>query len=229
MARTACALALVFAVAGAGARAAVVVPTDALAGFKSVADRLHTTVISVRARAAISVPAGEAPQEVVQTPSLGTGVLVGDGLAVTTLHTVGGLSPGKMTAWADIEVVLQDSPPMSAKIVGWFPDLDLAVLRLAESPAVEALELAPEVPRVGEPLLAMGADDEAISVVGVSLAATSGDQLLLTSNRRVDSRYWGGPVFDIKGRLVGITLPSVTTTAISSMAIGALLDRVRKQ
>jgi S1-C subfamily serine protease len=134
-----------------------------------------------------------------------------------------------MTAWADIEVVLQDSPPMSAKIVGWFPDLDLAVLRLAESPAVEALELAPEVPRVGEPLLAMGADDEAISVVGVSLAASSGDQLLLTSNRRVDSRYWGGPVFDIKGRLVGITLPSVTTTAISSVAIGALLDRVRKQ
>ncbi|HTO99075.1 MAG TPA: serine protease [Myxococcales bacterium] len=148
------ALALILVVAGPGARASVVVPTDSAAGFKSVADHLHSTVVAVRARAVISLPAGGG-EEVVQTPSLGTGVLLGDGLAVTTLHTVGALLPGKMAAWSDIEVVLQDAGPVPATIVGWFPDLDLAILRLPQPPAVEALALAPQAPSVGEQLVAI--------------------------------------------------------------------------
>jgi hypothetical protein len=57
-------------------------------------------------------------------------------------------------------------------------------------------------------------------------AGASGDVMLLTSNRPVDSRYRGGPVFDTQGRLAGISLPSVMPSALSSVALAALLERV---
>ena len=220
---------LLASAASLSARAAVVVSPDPQTEFKSVADRLHSTVIVVRARAAVAVPTGNDAEGIVQTPSFGTGVLIGDGLAITTLHTVGAVLPGRMAAWTEIEALLQDSAPVGAKIIGWFPELDLAVLRLAETPSTAPVALASEVPATGERLLAMGADDDVVSVVGVTLAAARGDQLILTSPRRVDSRYWGGPIFDIHGRLVGITVPSVTPKAVSALAIGALLERIRAQ
>ncbi|TMA29597.1 MAG: trypsin-like peptidase domain-containing protein [Deltaproteobacteria bacterium] len=220
---------LLASAASLSARAAVVVSPDPQTEFKSVADRLHSTVIVVRARAAVAVPTGNDAEGIMQTPSFGTGVLIGDGLAITTLHTVGAVLPGRMAAWTEIEALLQDSAPVGAKIIGWFPELDLAVLRLAETPSTAPVALASEVPATGERLLAMGADDDVVSVVGVTLAAARGDQLILTSARRVDSRYWGGPIFDIHGRLVGITVPSVTPKAVSALAIGALLERIRAQ
>ena len=220
---------LLASAASLSARAAVVVSPDPQTEFKSVADRLHSTVIVVRARAAVAVPTGNDAEGIVQTPSFGTGVLIGDGLAITTLHTVGAVLPGRMAAWTEIEALLQDSAPVGAKIIGWFPELDLAVLRLAETSSTAPVALASEVPATGERLLAMGADDDVVSVVGVTLAAARGDQLILTSARRVDSRYWGGPIFDIHGRLVGITVPSVTPKAVSALAIGALLERIRAQ
>jgi S1-C subfamily serine protease len=131
MVRTSAVLALIVSSAGASVRAAVVVPDNPQAGLKSVADRVHSTVIAVHAQAMVSVsPAGDG-QAAVQTPTFGTGVLVGDGLAITTLHTVGLVAPGRFIAWSDIEVLLQDSGPVPARILGWFPELDLAVLRLA--------------------------------------------------------------------------------------------------
>ena len=86
MPRWSAVLALVLA-AGTGARAAVIVPTDPQAGFKAVADRLHSSVIAVRARAVVNLSPGSDAQQAVQTSSFGTGVLIGDGLAITTLHT----------------------------------------------------------------------------------------------------------------------------------------------
>ena len=220
-------LAVVLA-ASAGASASVVLPGDPRAGFKAVADRLHSTVIAVRARAELTVP-GSDEQDSVQTPTFGTGVLIGDGLAVTTLHSVGSVVPGKTTAWKDIEVLAPGSGPVAAKIVASVPELDLAVLQLAETPSTRPLVLAPGIPAAGNELLAMGTDEEAITVVGVTLAAASGDELFLTSTRRMDSRYWGGPIFDVQGRLVGITLPSLTSKAINSVSIAALLERVQAQ
>jgi len=220
---------LILAAAGSSARAAVVVPPDPQARLKSVADRLHTSVVAVRAEAVVSFSGGGNAHDSVHTPVFGTGVLVGDGLAITTLHTVGLAEPGRMTAWSDVEVLVVDSEPVAAKIVASFPDVDLAVLRLADAPSTGRAMLASQLPAAGETLIAMGIDDESVSVVSVTLAAVAGDQLIFTSTRRVDSRYWGGPVFDAKGRLAGITVPSVTPKAVSSLAIAALLERLRTQ
>jgi len=214
-------------VAGTGARAAVIVPDDPQVAFKAVADRLHSSVVGFRARAAVALPPGSDARQAVQTEVFGTGVLIGGGLAVTTLYSVGAVSPGKMTAWSDIEALVQSSGPVAAEIVGWFPELGLAVLRLAKKPSIEGVVFASTPPAPGDALVAMGTDDETVSVVGVTVGAVRGDELFLTSTRRVDSRYWGGPLFDQHGRLAGISLPSLTPKAVSSVAIAGLVDRFR--
>ncbi|HUJ27232.1 MAG TPA: serine protease [Myxococcales bacterium] len=204
--------------------AAVVMPSDPQAALKSVADRVHSAVIEVRAEAAVVVP-GDAGDTLVPTATFGAGVLVGNGLAVTTLHTVGMVAPGKFAPWKNIEVLLPRHGVVSGELLGWYPEYDLAVLRVPD--AVDAPPaLATELPAPGAPLLAMGADDQAVNVVGVQLAGVSGDVLLLTSVHAVDSRYWGGPVFDAQGRLAGITLPAVMPRALSSVALASLLQHL---
>ncbi len=198
------------------ALAAVVLQQD----LKSVADRVHSAVIEVRAIAPVSVG-----DETVPTATFGAGVVVGHGLAVTTLHNVAAVSPGKLTPFHDIEVLLPGGA-QTATIVASYPELDLAVLKVptGDEPAPE---LATAVPARGAPLIAMGADDQSVNAVGVQLAGSSGDVLLLTSSRPVDSRYWGGPIFDAQGRLAGISLPSVLPRALSAPALAALLARVQ--
>lgn len=103
-------------------------------------------------------------------PVYGTGVLVGGGLAVTTLHTLGAVAPGGIHAASEIEALVPDVGPLSAEIVAWFPELDL-----------------------------------------------------------VDSRFWGGPLFDSRGQLVGLTVLSLgQPRALGSIALRGLLDEVRQ-
>jgi hypothetical protein len=61
----------------------------------------------------------------------------------------------------------------------------------------------------------------------VVVAGVAGETLWFTSSSGgVDSRYWGGPLFDAEGRLAGITLPSVTPRALTSAGLAAMLERV---
>src|SRR5215813_8943222 len=86
--------------------------------LKEVADKVHDTVIDVRGTAAVGN---------LQAPTFGSGVLIGNGLALTTLHTVSG-NP-------NVEVVVQNAGPLAARVVGGFPKIDIAVLRIDENAA----------------------------------------------------------------------------------------------
>lgn len=218
-------LVLLLCAGARGAQAAVVVPAAPESELESVADRLHSTVIAVRARTPVEAGDGGT----MDAPIYGTGVLVGGGLAVTTLHTLGEVVPGGVHASSEIEALVSEIGPVPAAIVAWFPELDLAILRLAGASSLSGPALAEEPPAQGESLIAMGTDEEAVSVVGVTVAAANHRNLLLTSSRRVDSRFWGGPVFDPRGRLVGITVLSLgQPKALSSTALRGLLDKVRQ-
>ena len=216
-------LALALAVAG-GAHAAVVLPSLEEA-LKAVADKLHSTVIYVSGR--VSVPAGGGtamPEKVTH----GTGTFLGRGLAVTTLHAVALPSPaGKLIPLQDVQVVVAGGEPMPAQVIAGAPDLDLAILALsAEAAALEAPPLSTDTPAEGEPLVAMGVDDDGVVVVGVSLAAVNGDVLTVGGKRMLDSRFWGGPLYDGRGRLVAIGLMSLgPPKAISARVIQRMLDQ----
>jgi hypothetical protein len=59
------------------------------------------------------------------------------------------------------------------------------------------------------------------------VAGIAGETLLFTSSSGVGSRYWGGPIFDAEGRVAGISLPSLTPKALTSVALAAMLERGR--
>lgn len=218
-------LLILLALAGKSAGAAVTVagPEREL---RAVADRMHSTVIEIEARPVLTVVM-ESGQESLRLPSFATGVLVGDGLAITTLHGIGGMVSGKFAAWGDLQAVVPDLGTVPARVVGWFPEWDLAVLEVPESASLATAPLATEAATRGEALIVMGIGDDAVTGVGVTVAGTSGDQLVLTSPRRIDSRYWGGPLFDAQGRLAGIALTSFFPRAIGAGTLAALLDKVR--
>jgi hypothetical protein len=207
--------------------AAAVVRSDPEGRLKSVADRVHSTVVEVRAVAATVIPGEEKEQEIIPTASFGTGVLLGDGLVVTTLHTVGVTLQGKMAAWKNIEALVPDVGTFAAEVVAWFPEAGLALLRIPVNASQASAVFATEPAQRGSMLLAMGAGDDAVTVHGVVVAGVAGETLWFTSSSGgVDSRYWGGPLFDGEGRLAGITLPSVTPRALTSAGLAAMLERV---
>jgi S1-C subfamily serine protease len=208
-------LAVALAVGGA-ARAAVTLPSDTGIPWKEIADRLHSTVIEVH---------GQLAEDSV---SYGTGVLIGNRLAVTTLHSVAvPSSSGKLTPLQDVQVVVPEVGRMEAHVVGGAPELDLAILSLPDGAAwLEGVSLAADGPEQGEALVAMGTGDDSITVLGVMVTSVDGDLFGLASKRMIDSRFWGGPLFDSRGRLAGIHLTSIgPSKAISARVIRRLLDQ----
>jgi S1-C subfamily serine protease len=198
------------------ALAAVILPSDPGTAWKAVADRLHSTVIEVQGLQAH------------ETIRHGTGVLIGNGLAITTLHAVALPSAsGRMAPLQEVKVLLPDAGSMDAQVIAGAPDLDLAILRLPDQAAsLEGATLASFVPVEGDRLVAMGAGDDAITAIGVVVSAVDGDLFALASKRMIDSRFWGGPLFDADGRLAGIQLTSLSgSRAISALAIQRLLDQ----
>jgi trypsin-like peptidase len=216
--------------ATSGARAAVVLRSDPADAFKPIADKLHRTVIDVRGRTPVKTDSG---QEELETLTHGTGTLLGNGLAVTALHAVALPSAeGKMVPLPHVEVLVPENGTMQAQVIAGVADLDLAILALpAAAAALEAAPLAPDVPTPGDALIAMAVDDESVIGVGIEVAAVDGDLILLRGRRMLDSRFWGGPLFDARGRLVGAVLMSLgPSKAIAARAIQRLVDqRMRAQ
>jgi S1-C subfamily serine protease len=216
-------LALALALAG-GTRAAVILRSPE-AALKTVADKLHSTVIDVSGRVHVAEDGG-AP--VAERVTHGTGTLLANGFAVTTLHAVAlPSSAGKLIPLEDVEVQVASGNSMPAQVIAGAPDLDLAILSLpAEAASLEAAPLSTDAPTEGDPLVAMGVDGDAVVVVGVSVVGVSGDILSVGGNRILDSRFWGGPLYDERGRLAGVELMSLgPSKAISASFIQRLLDQ----
>jgi S1-C subfamily serine protease len=184
--------------------------------LRSVADRLHSSVIEVKAS-----------REDEET-SWGTGVLLGNGLALTALHSVGTVAAdGQVTPLGTIAAVVYDHGEVRAHVVAAAPELDLALLRLESVNSIAAAPLAGEAPSVGDHLVAMGARNEEIVAAGVTVSVSEDDgSLVFTSPRKVDSRFWGGPVFDGHGQLTAMTLQSRgAIKAVSIASLRSLIDQ----
>jgi len=209
---------------GVAAPAAVVLPQEPVDSFKALADRLHATAIDIRAGAP-AISDGIARLQIVAG---GTGTLLRGGFAVTSLHAVAAPdASGKMTPLPHVEVRVADRDAVQARVLAGAPQLDLALLELpSELGPVDAAELAPASPAEGDRLLAMGVDGDGVAVLGVSVDAVDGDLIVLGTKRMLDSRFWGGPLYDGSGRLAGVVLMSLgVPKAISATVIQQMLDR----
>lgn len=149
---------------------------------------------------------GEEPPSQPRT-GIGSGVVVReDGLVVTNHHVVEGAS--------EVRIRTADGREFAAEVVGSDPPTDIAVLRIVdlrgELPAATLGES--EATRVGDRVIAIG------NPFGLELTVTSGivsakarvlgagpyDDFLQT-DAAINPGNSGGPLFDMDGRVVGIS------------------------
>ena len=65
-----------------------------------------------------------------------------------------------------------------------------------------------------------------LTVLGVIVTSVDGDLFGLAGKRLIDSRFWGGPLYDSRGRLAGVHLTSIgASKAVSARVIQRLLDQ----
>ncbi|HYS10160.1 MAG TPA: serine protease [Myxococcales bacterium] len=199
---------------GGAAYAAVIVP-DPAARWKAIAERLFSTVVQVH---------GDESQHA--AVSSASGVLIGEGLAVTTLHAVAVPSGEKLVPMQQAQIQVASGAPIDARVMDSSAELDLAILVFPDKATdLPAALLATELPAEGELLIAMGTGDEAVAVMGVVVSHVSGEVFTLASKRAIDARFRGGPLFDDRGRLAGILQVSEDgARAVSARAIQRMLD-----
>lgn len=198
-------------VAGASG-ASVVLPASPDAGWQSVADRVHTLAVLVRARALIG-ERKDGALRVHEALSLASGVLIGDGLALTELGTVVLTNAdGRKEVASQIEIVVDEVGPLPAQVIFADASLDIAVLRLPdEARSLPGASLAAGDPNVGDSMLAIGVEGDSLDAIAVRLSsvdsAEDGPRRLLT-DRPLPARFLGGPLFDARGHLAGLSTPA---------------------
>lgn len=162
--------------------------------------------------------------------SAGSGVIIDkDGHVLTNNHVIAG--------GQQIAVTLADGRILSADVVGTDPSTDLAVLAIKDPPSdlVVAklgssadLAVGQEVIAVGNPLgLSSTVTTGIISALDRPVSTSDGssrDSLVVTNAIQVDAAInpgnSGGPLFDLSGRVIGITSSIATLSQGSSGSIG---------
>src|SRR5438132_4723559 len=153
-----------------------------------------------------------------------TGVRWRAGFVVTANHTVE----------ADREVTLTgpDGRTLSAQVAGLDPRLDIAVLR-TDAESAPAADLADDGElRIGHLVLAVGAGPRASAGIVSALDVGGGRQAsgeILAVDLTLYPGFSGGPLVDVRGRVVGITTSGVSRhlqCAIRAGAVGRLVEQV---
>ncbi len=196
--------------------------------FSSVAEKVNPSVVNIFTTRVIQVPQndvfsfffsqlyGRKPPKEFKKRSLGSGFILDKaGFIATNYHVVKGAS--------EIKVKLYNGSVYTAKVVGFDPGTDLALLKIKASPN----ELKPvkmgdsDKLKIGEWVLAIG------NPFGLSYTVTAGivsakgrilgdrayDQFIQT-DASINPGNSGGPLVNIKGEVVGIN------TAIIAKAQG---------
>ena len=139
--------------------------------------------------------AGRAVVSVNARPRLGSsGIHWRPGLVVTADHTV--------EIDEDITVTTADGRTLTATVAGRDPAIDLAILRI-DANGLAVADVAADPVRVGHIVLAVGRGPRASW--GVISAIGGRRRELLSLDLTLYPGFSGGPLVDVKGRVVGVT------------------------
>ena len=138
--------------------------------------------------------------------TVGSAFLVGDRRLITAAHVV-----SSATA---ITLTFEDGKVTDADLLGIEPELDLAMLRAGDSPAeLPAIEIAPALPTVGAPVIAIGypiglpqsVSQGTVSALHEPNAVDSDDpRPLIQTDTALNPGNSGGPLLNDSGRAVGV-------------------------
>ncbi len=159
--------------------------------------------------------------QVSQTASAGSGFLISaDGYVVTNYHVVDGAT--------SLSVLTYDGEVHTAQIVGYDDANDVCILKIQgeDFPYVtlgssDALGVGDQVAAIGNPL---GELTSTLTVGYISakdrVVATDGSMInMLQTDAAINSGNSGGPLFNMKGEVVGITTAKYSGTTQSGAAI----------
>ncbi|MEK6223580.1 MAG: DegQ family serine endoprotease [Thermodesulfobacteriales bacterium] len=150
---------------------------------------------------------GDSPQKKYKRQGLGSGfIMTEDGYVVTNNHVIDKAD--------DIEVVLQNGDKYEAKVVGKDPKTDLAVLKFEPDHEIQPVKFGDsdsENLRIGDWVIAIGnpfglgytVTAGIISAKGRSLGLGVYDDFIQT-DASLNPGNSGGPLFNLKGEVVGV-------------------------
>jgi len=148
---------------------------------------------------------GDSPQKEFKRQGLGSGFIMSkDGYVVTNNHVIDKAS--------DVEVVLQNGDKYKAKIIGKDPKTDLAVLKFEPDQEIQAVHFGDsDNLRIGDWVIAIGnpfglgytVTAGIVSAKGRSLGFGAYDDFIQT-DASLNPGNSGGPLFNLKGDVVGV-------------------------
>lgn len=170
-----------------------------------------------------------------QIPSVGSGVIVrSDGYIVTNYHVVKGVTK--------IRVTLSDEDSLEAKLVGYDPASDLAVLKVVRAGLPAARWGDSEKLRIGEWVLAFGSPFHMKGSVTHGIISGMGRQGLgiadyenfIQTDASINPGNSGGALVNLQGQLVGINTAILSPSggsdgvslAIPSSVARPLIDEI---
>lgn len=163
---------------------------------------------------------------------LGSGVIInGEGYVITNYHVIEGST--------DVSVILSNENEVSATVVNYDQQKDLAMLKLedgTEIPGVaelgdsDALYPGQDVIAIGTPLskeFAYTCTKGIISAVGRSVETSTGITMnLIQTDTAINPGNSGGPLINTKGQVIGINSMKLVTTEVEGIGFSIPINEV---
>lgn len=160
----------------------------------------------------------------------GTGIiLTSDGLALTNAHVVGGLP--------DIQVGIFDGTQADARLVGSFPEEDIALIQIegrddlipAELGSSDALQVGSEVIAIGNALNLGGRPTVTLGIVSALNRRLEAEGIsldgLIQTDAAINPGNSGGPLVNAAGQVVGVNTAIIGDAQSIGFAIA--IDQVK--
>lgn len=222
---------------------AVVPRAGAPASFADLVQQLQPAVVNISTRQRVKVaaagnpfagtpfedlfggPGGGGPQTR-EAQSLGSGFIISaDGYVVTNNHVITADGQGQVES---ITVTMPDGTEYPAKLMGRDTDSDLAVLKISSPRPLPFVKFGDSrAARVGDWILAIGnpfglggsVSSGIISAVTRTTGSGSAYDRYLQTDAAINRGNSGGPMFDMKGQVIGINNAIYSPTG-GSVGIG---------
>ena len=242
-ARTMAFLAVLVVIAGTGAAQAKPAPD----GFADLAEKLLPSVVNVSTSQTVQTRSGpQLPQlppgspfeeffkeffdrnrpQQRKTQSLGSGFIVNsDGYVVTNNHVIQGAD--------EITVALHDNTRLKAEVIGRDAKTDLAVLKVEPTTELQSVVLGDsDAVRVGHWVMAIGNPFGLGGTVTAGIISARGRDInsgpyddFLQTDASINRGNSGGPMFNMKGEVIGINT-AIFSPSGGSVGIGFAIPSI---
>jgi len=162
---------------------------------------------------------------------VGTGIIFSkDGYILTNYHVISGAQ--------SIKVMLSDGKEVSAKIINFDAEADVAVIKLADNTVVpgvaefgdsDMLEVGESVVAIGNPLgkeLIGSVTTGIVSAVNRQVSIENKDLKFIQTDAAINPGNSGGPLVNSKGQVIGINTAKISVTGVEGLGFAIPINTV---